>query len=285
MSDVLQLSGAPGWATVDNSANPDRQAGVSARTLESNRDGHSEAAGTRDKTEGNEGPATAAVAEKLGRPRSAATPYLQYLTTLVQRIFLTQDRVGVSIRSVVFAGVDTRRDSALLPAAVAELLASRVSGRVCLVDADVLNPSLHDCYGVSNDIGLRDALRGTGPVRSYARRLIQGHESSLWLLPSGSSRADGELLLTSDEEQTRMRDLMASFDYVVIAAPSLTDHPAATAIGAQVDGIVLIVKAHVTRRRAVRACAASLQSAGGKVLGTVLSNRTFPIPEAIYRLL
>jgi len=225
------------------------------------------------------------VTDKLARLRSGATPYLQHLMKLVHRIFLTTDRLGGPIRSVVFSAVDTRNDYALLPAAAAELLASRVTGRVCLVDADFYAPTLHSCYGVSNDIGLIDALSNSGPVRSYARRLVQGPETSLWLLPSGTSGNRGELLLTSQEVQARVTDLLAAFDYVIIAAPSMTQHPAVTALGGQVDGIVLIAEAHVTRRRAVRACADTLRAAGGRVLGTVLNNRTFPIPEAIYRLL
>ena len=128
---------------------------------------------------------------------------------LVHRIFLTHDRVGDPVRSVAFAVSQTADDSAFFRGCRCELLASQVSGRVCLVDANVVNPSLHDCYGVSNDIGLLDALRGTGPVRSYARRLTQGHESSLWLLTHGTPRNSGELLLTSEAVQARMRDLIA----------------------------------------------------------------------------
>ena len=274
MSDVLQLSGVPGWTPLDNSGDPG---------VESDRNVLSEVTEARHLASGTEASPPASVAEKLGRRHSAATPYLQYLTQLVQRLFLTQDRSGEPIRSVAFVGVGTRHDSSLFPAAAAELLAARVSGRICLVDAVVRKPSLHDCYGVSNDIGLVDAWHGTGPVRSYARRLVQGHESSLWLLPSGTARDSSEL--TADDVQARMRDLTAAFDYVIIAAPSVTDHPVGTAIAAQVDGVVLIVEAHATRRRAVRASADAVRSAGGRVLGTVLSNRTFPIPEAIYRLL
>ena len=173
----------------------------------------------------------------------------------------------------------------MLSAAAAELLASRVTGRVCLVDANFYAPSLHHGYGVSNDIGLVDALKSTGPVRSYARRLVQGHESSLWLLPAGSTERRSELLLTSEQGQARIKDLLAAFDYVIIAAPSVTQHPAVAALGAEVDGIVMIAEANVTRRRAVRACADALHASGGRVLGTVLNNRTFPIPEAVYRLL
>jgi protein-tyrosine kinase len=273
MSEVLQLSGAPMWTSVDSTTDPERSSRLSSPPSSS------EDAQAKDEA------VTVSVTEKLARLRSGATPYLQHLMKLVHRIFLSPDRLGGPIRSVVFSAVDTRNDSALLPAAAAELLASRVTGRVCLVDADFYSPSLHGCYGVTNDIGLIDALSNSGPVRSYARRLVQGPDASLWLLPSGSSGNSRELLLTSQEVQARITDLLAAFDYVIIAAPSMTQHPAVAALGAQVDGIVMVAEAHVTRRRAIRACADALRASGGRVLGTVLNNRTFPIPEAIYRLL
>jgi protein-tyrosine kinase len=274
MSEVLQLSGAPLWTATDTAGGPERVTSSRLSTPTPSDEG----APPKDA----ESPVS--VTDKLARLRSGATPYLQHLMKLVHRIFLTTDRLGGPIRSVVFSAVDTRNDSTLLSAAAAELLASRASGRICLVDADFYAPSLHSCYGVSNDIGLIDALSNSGPVRSYARRLVQGPETSLWLLPAGSGNRR-ELLLTSQEVQARITDLLAAFDYVLIAAPSMTQHPAVTALGAQVDGIVLIAEANVTRRRAVRACADTLRAAGGRVLGTVLNNRTFPIPEAIYRLL
>jgi non-specific protein-tyrosine kinase len=275
MSEVLQLSGAPNWTTVETATATERAASPRLTATPS-----SQESPAKDDT------ATVSVTEKLARLHSGATPYLRHLMKLVQRIFLTSDRLGGPIRSVVFSAVDTRDEAAaLLPAAAAELLASRVTGRICLVDADFYSPSLHSCYGVSNDIGLIDALSNSGPVRSYARRLVQGPDASLWLLPSGSSGNRRELLLTSQEVQARIADLLAAFDYVIIAAPSMTQHPAVAALGAHVDGIVMVAEAHVTRRRALRACADALRASGGRVLGTVLNNRTFPIPEAIYRLL
>lgn len=273
MSEVLQLSGATMWTTVESTTDPGRSSRLPSPPPSNN------AAEAKDEA------AVVSVTDKLARLHSGATPYLRHLMKLVNRIFLTPQRLGGPIRSTVFSAVDTRSDSALLPAAAAELLASRVTGRVCLVDADFYAPSLHGCYGVSNEIGLFDALSNSGPVRSYARRLVQGPDASLWLLPSGSSGNKRELLLTSPEVQVRIADLLAAFDYVIIAAPSITQHPAVAALGAQVDGTVMIAEAHVTRRRAVRACADTLRASGGRVLGTVLNNRTFPIPEAIYRLL
>lgn len=283
MSDVLQLSGGPGWTAIGNTNPPDRVgATVTTQTVEPRQEA---ADATDDRVPPSASDAAGHTVQKLGRTQSSATPYLQYLTKLVQRVFLTPDRLGDPIRSVVFASVDPQKHASLLPAAAAELLASRVTGRVCLVDADFHRPSLHECYGVSNDIGLATALSSTGPVRSYARRLIQGHESSLWLLPSGASDYHGEALLASEAGQGRFRDLTAAFDYVVVAAPALTQRPVAAALGAHVDGLVMIAESQVTRRRTVQSCADAIRASGGRVLGTVLNNRTFPIPEAVFRLL
>jgi Mrp family chromosome partitioning ATPase len=290
MSDVLQLSDAAAWTAVETGTSRERApvspfAPIGSTDPEPHSAGASPTpAATVQAMDSSPTTPLVSVADQLSRLRSGATPYLQYLTRLVQRLFLTTDRLGGEIRSVAFSAVDTRDDSALLAAAAAELLASRVTGRVCIVDADIYSPSLHSCYGVSNEIGLIDALSNRGPIRSYARRLVQGSEASLWLLPSGSS-GFRELLLTSAEVEARTADMLAAFDYVVIAAPSVTQYPEVAALGAQVDGVVMIADAQVTRRRAVRACADAFCASGGRVLGTVLSNRRFPIPEAVYRLL
>ena len=51
------------------------------------------------------------------------------------------------------------------------------------------------------------------------------------------------------------------------------------------DGVVLVLEANSTRRVAARKAQQAVEAANVRVLGTVLNNRTFPIPEKIYRLL
>ena len=51
------------------------------------------------------------------------------------------------------------------------------------------------------------------------------------------------------------------------------------------DGVVLVVTANRTRRAVALGAAQALLAAGARVLGTVLADRTFPIPETIYRRL
>jgi Mrp family chromosome partitioning ATPase len=51
------------------------------------------------------------------------------------------------------------------------------------------------------------------------------------------------------------------------------------------DGVVLVLEANATRRDAARRVKEILDAANVSVLGVVLNNRTFPIPDVLYRRL
>jgi Mrp family chromosome partitioning ATPase len=51
------------------------------------------------------------------------------------------------------------------------------------------------------------------------------------------------------------------------------------------EGVVLVLKANSTRRIAAQKVIQRLRAANVSLLGTVLSNRQFPVPDAIYRRL
>lgn len=222
-------------------------------------------------------------------PSTVAEPYHQYLAGLVHRLFVEPGTQDAPLRSVMFMAVESGRDVALLPAAAAEILSARVDGRICLVDANVVAPTLHRHYDVINEQGLLNALTDDAPVSRSARLLAQGQESSLWLVSAGSGISDASSavhdVFAAPSSAGRIRELIAAFDYVFIQGPPIGRHAAVSAIGGAVDGVVLVAEANVTSRQDVRAAADMLRAAGAHVLGTVLNNRIFPIPEALYRLL
>jgi Mrp family chromosome partitioning ATPase len=51
------------------------------------------------------------------------------------------------------------------------------------------------------------------------------------------------------------------------------------------DGVVLVLEANSTRRVTAKKAKQALEAANVRILGTVLNNRTFPIPEGLYRRL
>jgi Mrp family chromosome partitioning ATPase len=201
------------------------------------------------------------------------------ITRLIQSLFF---RGGQSVgpRVVSFSGVESDDRSGWICARAGEALASQVNASVCLVDANFRSPQLHTHFGVANRTGLADALNVEGSIRSFTTPLSGGH---LWLLPSGS--ATGDLCAGVDRFRARFTELREKFDYIIISGPSLAREAEATLMGQLADGLVLIVEANQTRREAVRRAQERLKTSKVELLGAVLDQRTFPIPEYLYRKL
>lgn len=199
---------------------------------------------------------------------------------LVQQIFLL--RTQEPPRVVVFAGIDHGNGCSRICRAVAETLATNSRQPVCLVEANFRSPSLPELFDTTNHYGLTDALLHEGPIRSFAKPM--GHDM-LWLLSSGSLAADSPKLLSSSQLKIRLAELRAEFDFVIIDAPPLTRYADAIALGQVSDGLILIVEADSTRKKAAQMAAANLRSSNVLILGAVLNKRTFPIPENIYNKL
>jgi Mrp family chromosome partitioning ATPase len=82
-----------------------------------------------------------------------------------------------------------------------------------------------------------------------------------------------------------LRQCVAHFDYVLVNMEPIAPHGEAAGFAALLDGVILLVDAESTRREAARRAAAALRANGAVVLGALMTNRHFPIPERIYRKL
>jgi len=132
---------------------------------------------------------------------------------------------------------------------------------------------------VENHYGLSDALIGDGSIRQYARQLSR---PNLWLLSSGSQGADAFSPSNVERMHQRISELRAEFDYILVDSPPLSVGNQGAILGAWSDGVALVLKANSSRREQARHVLQEFQAANVPVLGAVLNQRTFPIPDKIY---
>jgi|HubBroStandDraft_6_1064221.scaffolds.fasta_scaffold60539_4 protein-tyrosine kinase len=213
----------------------------------------------------------------VASPLTIASGEVEEFTKLVQRLFIMPG--NESPRSVVFAATERGNGCSWVCARVADVLASQVSGSVCLVDANLRRPGLHTQFSAENQEGLSDALLRPDPVRTFARNLGR---PNLWMVSCGSNPEEGQPLLSTDRMRLRMSELRAEFDYVLLDVAALSDANDAVLLGCGADGVVLVLKANTSRRESARKATQDLQTAKARVLGAVLNQRTFPIPQSIY---
>ena len=204
---------------------------------------------------------------------------LHQINELVQRLIL---QAGVDApRTIVFTGTEPGNGCSWVCAHAGVVLANQVSASVCLVDGNLRAPTLHNHLGIANEHGLGDALGEEEPIRRFVHATTR---HNLLLLTAGSA-GNKQPSLSSARMRLRMTELRAQYDYVLIDAAALSVSEDAVALGSLADGVVLVLKANSSRRETARKAVEDLRAAEAKVLGVVLNQRTFPIPDKIYKKL
>jgi Mrp family chromosome partitioning ATPase len=96
---------------------------------------------------------------------------------------------------------------------------------------------------------------------------------------------DRDALLSLAELKHLLGQLSGEFEYVLIDAPGAGVCGDAAILGQVADSAVLVIEADSTRRMSARRAKESLDAAGVRLLGAVLHDRSFPIPERLYKRL
>lgn len=198
---------------------------------------------------------------------------------LVQHLFAPADRAG-TLKVVSFAGIAQDDRSSWICARAGEALAEQSEASVCLVEANFASPQLHVHLSAENHVGLAEALATKDPIQEFAVPLPG---RNLSLIAAGLVKPG--FYPPIERYRERFNELRQVFDYILISAPALQGEADATRIAQLTDGVVLIVEANHSRREAVRRAKEQLESAKVRLIGAVLDQRTFPIPEKLYRRL
>lgn len=190
----------------------------------------------------------------------------EQIQALVQQLFFRGD--SPPVRRVGFAGAEAQTGTAELCFRTARVLADAGGYDIGLIDASVSSAPLHS------------QLEIPPSGRSEAAWQIA---TRLWLVPRQSWLDDDGSQRVSDHNLSRLRDLMAEFDFSVLCCAPVSWSTAR--IGRACDGLVLVLAANRTRRVVAAQMEDQLQRAQVPLLGTVLTERRFPVPQGLYRSL
>jgi capsular exopolysaccharide synthesis family protein len=147
---------------------------------------------------------------------------------------------------------------------------------VVLVDADMRKSSIPRWLGLAYaNKGLSTVLSRDGELDGS---LVSLQVPRLAVLPAGPIPDNPSELLESVNMKRLLAALRAQFDLVIIDAPPVLPVADPGIISAQVDGILLVVRAGKTQRRTVLEAKDMLQKMKANVLGCVLTHVEYYLP-------
>jgi protein-tyrosine kinase len=180
---------------------------------------------------------------------------------------------------VIFSPVEPETDISAICMQVGLALSAQVSGTTCLVEANLNSPGLEQVVERNGHDLI--ASRERSAFQDTSRRL----SNELWLVPRSVFLGENKNGLSGAWLRDRLAELRHTFDYTVLYGPPAGAGSEAALLGSLCDGMVLVVEANSTRRVAAQKVKESLRAANARLLGTVLCERTFPIPDMIYKKL
>jgi Mrp family chromosome partitioning ATPase len=182
--------------------------------------------------------------------------------------------LGGEVRMVAIASADAGEGKSALAANLAHLLA-RQGHDVVLVSADLRDPRLDTLLNLEGAPGLAEWLEQGGgdttpPLCPVAERLL--------VLPAGRTGSNPGELLTVGRLRHGLKPLVdAGFIVLVDTPPALWSAEAMT-LAAMADATLVVVRARISRWRAIEQLADGLRRDGVRVIGMVLlGDRRSPV--------
>ena len=199
----------------------------------------------------------------LPNPEDLDAEIYQVLKTNVDS---TRQKVAASVLSVVSGGPGEGKST------TAGNLATVYAGagqQTLIVDANLRRPAQHELFGLHNQIGLSDYLRGT---LAFAEIVQHTEVPNLFIITSGSVPASAVTLLTSQKFADLVEIVKEWFDVVIIDCPPILGTSDAAMISALAEGSIIVAQHRRYPRSTLVRAKAALQNLGTKVLGVVLNN-------------
>lgn len=200
-------------------------------------------------------------------PNSARSVVVEQYRRLRTKIF--QERASNAFCSVAITSPEPQSGKTVTALNLALSCAMLPNCRVLLVDGDLRRGAVGAYLGLESRPGLSDAIEGTVRLEDA---IVRSNEISADFLLRGNSKIPPAELLFSEAAAAQFRKMREGYDLVIVDTPPITLVADTQMIVANCDGVILVVRAFSTSRKALEKATQDLNSA--RIIGAVLNGGT-----------
>lgn len=174
------------------------------------------------------------------------------------------------LQKLVITSTVPQEGKSTVAANLACSLARKTEERVLLLEGDVRRPSLTTTLKLAGKAGLCDWLHNEQRASESIYRLS---DQGFWILPAGRAPSNPLDLLQSKRLQSIMDELVSWFDWIIIDAPPILPLADTSVWARLADGILLVVREGVTRKRLLKRGLEAIES--HKLIGALMNGASF----------
>jgi polysaccharide biosynthesis transport protein len=210
------------------------------------------------------------------RNSNTKSVYNNYYHNLADQIRLTlKER---DLKSLLIISADKHKKSTEITANLGMLFSQKTECNVLLLDANMRTPQLHDVLRVKNTVGLAEVLEDKVQFGDVINRV----NKQLHVLTAGRTNKNPLHLIESEKVGKILAQAKKDNEFILVACPAMNGQKDSVVLAGQTDAVVLVVDEGRTRPEVVQAMMLPLIEKQRHILGVIVNNRTFPIPNLIY---
>jgi len=140
--------------------------------------------------------------------------------------------------------------------------------KVLLIDGNLRNPSIHQLFKVSNEVGLTDVLSDKTP---FCEAITKCNIDNLDLLTSGPIPLDPAELLESEKMKELLSHVKPLYDLILVDSPSVLEVTDTKVLANLCDGVILVVQKAKTKLEAAQESKKVLEFAKAPLVGVIVN--------------
>lgn len=195
------------------------------------------------------------------KPKSIAAESYRTLRTNIQYSSFDEE-----VRTMVITSSEPGEGKSTTAGNIA-LSFAQADKKTVIIDCDLRKPSLHKKFKISNRTGLSEILIGKEKVNTA----IHSYNDKLDIITSGKIPPNPAEMLGSKTMERLLEALKEKYDIIILDTAPLQAVTDAQILSIKADGIILVIKAEVTKKESVIQAKNLIEKVGGKILGTVLN--------------
>ncbi|HAZ06369.1 CpsD/CapB family tyrosine-protein kinase [Acetobacterium wieringae] len=154
--------------------------------------------------------------------------------------------------------------------------------RVLLIDADLRLPQISTIFNINKrKNGLSNMLVDELPLESLVNKIEKLEK--LEILTAGNKHVSPTELLNSEAFETFIKKCREEYDVILIDTPPVLSFADASIISNVVDGVLLVIAAHSTKKATIIEAKKNLDKVGAAVIGVILTKVKFKKNANYYR--
>jgi polysaccharide biosynthesis transport protein len=219
---------------------------------------------------------TAAAVASATRPKSEIAEAYRALRTSI-----LLSKTGRSAKILMVTSALPQEGKTTTSVNLAIVLAQQ-GARVLLIEADMRRAGISHILRLESDTGLSTILGQTTVLDPKEAIRSVADVPNLRVLPAGPVALHPSEMLSSPRMRELLQRLEPEFDHIVIDTPPLLSVTDAALLSALADSTLLVIRAGVTSRAALRRVHDVLTHVDARIMGVILNAADFTEPDRYY---